>query len=82
MWILWAAIMGAIVGVIAAWIASDHRSLLLSAVGSMSSVVVCIPGHAYGLIGTGHDAGLLGPIAGAVIGLCGWFGVSEGRRRS
>ncbi|MBV9252465.1 MAG: GlsB/YeaQ/YmgE family stress response membrane protein [Acetobacteraceae bacterium] len=76
MQVIWAIIIGAIVGFIARWISpSPHNPrgfILTTALGIVGSVVATFLGRAIHLYGPDQEAGIIASIIGALIILWCW----------
>ena len=76
MQILWAIIIGAIVGFIARYISPSPNNpqgfILTAVVGIVGSIVATVLGRAIHLYGPGQTAGLISSVIGSVIVLWGW----------
>jgi uncharacterized membrane protein YeaQ/YmgE (transglycosylase-associated protein family) len=83
--VIWAIIVGAIVGFIARWISpSPHNPqgfVLTTVLGIIGSVVATFLGRAIHLYGPDQGAGVIASIVGALIVLWGWHTRWRGVRR-
>jgi uncharacterized membrane protein YeaQ/YmgE (transglycosylase-associated protein family) len=83
MQVLWAIIIGAIVGFVARWISPSPNNprgfLLTTALGIVGSLVATFLGRAVHWYGPGQEAGLIASVIGAVIVLGAWQALARGR---
>jgi uncharacterized membrane protein YeaQ/YmgE (transglycosylase-associated protein family) len=84
MWIVWAALVGLVVGAIARLIVPGKHPtglLVTVVVGVAGSVLATVAGRSAGFYRAGQSAGFLASIIGAVVLLLALQALSGGRRR-
>jgi uncharacterized membrane protein YeaQ/YmgE (transglycosylase-associated protein family) len=84
MWIVWAALVGLLVGFVARVLTPGKhpRGVIVTiAVGIAGSIIATIGGRAAGLYHSGHRAGFIASVIGAIVLLL-ILQAPDGRRRS
>jgi len=83
MWIIWAALLGLLVGLVARIVTPGRhpRGLIVTiAVGVAGSVIATIGGRAAGFYNSGQRAGLVAAVIGAIVLLLALQALSGSRR--